>query len=82
MGRLKTVAGDSAKLTSEFESEGHGPAMRGPPPSAADSRHPGEAICYPHKDGVQNSRSETHCVYESRAYKTLFERKSSFEHHP
>lgn len=29
MGRLKTVAGGSAKLTSEFESEGHGPAKGG-----------------------------------------------------
>jgi len=29
LGRLKTVAGGSAKLTSEFESEGHGPAMSG-----------------------------------------------------
>lgn len=29
-GRLKTVAGGSAKLTSEFESEGHGPAKSSP----------------------------------------------------
>lgn len=26
LGRLKTVAGGSAKLTSGFENEGHGPA--------------------------------------------------------
>ena len=47
-GPLKTVAGGSANLISEFESEGHGPAICGRSSTDPDSGHfCGKVCCTP-----------------------------------
>lgn len=46
-GPLKTVAGGSANLISEFESEGHGPANSCQSSLDPDSSHLSEAVCLP-----------------------------------